>query len=128
MPIFLGGYSFGAEVTPFVISAWPEGDRRRISGQLLIAPSETASFEVSPLNWVFRAKETTYRVADEERKIHVPLLCVAGQTEDPGDTACDNLASIGEVVRLPGSHHFNGNYDAVAQAMLAFIDKTIGRK
>jgi type IV secretory pathway VirJ component len=51
-------------------------------------------------------------------------LCVAGQTELAADTACDNLGSAAETVKLPGSHHFNGNYDAVGQAVLTFIDKT----
>ena len=124
VPIFLGGYSFGAEVTPFIIGAWNEAERKRVAGQVLIAPSETASFEVSPLDWVFRAKPTAMRVPEQARALKMPTLCIAGQTEAASDTACDNLGTAGEQVRLPGSHHFNGNYDAVGQAVLTFIDKT----
>ena len=127
-PLFLGGYSFGAEVTPFILETWSEADRRRVSGQLLIGPGETASFEISPLNWVFRAKDTPRRVADEVRKLRVPTFCLAGQLEQSGDTACDGMAGAGETVKLPGSHHFNGKYDDVGKAVLTFIDKQLGAK
>ncbi|HUL72467.1 MAG TPA: AcvB/VirJ family lysyl-phosphatidylglycerol hydrolase [Vicinamibacterales bacterium] len=127
VPQFVGGYSFGAEVTPFAIETWPAAERARVRGQLLIAPGETASFEVSPMDWVFRAKETPRRVADAVRRLGLPTFCLAGQTEDPRDTACDDLGKSAVTVRLPGSHHFNGNYDAVGKAVLAFIDDNVGQ-
>lgn len=125
-PLFLGGYSFGADVTPFILDAWPAADRRRVSGQVLIAPGETASFEVSPLDWVFRAKATPLRVADAVRRLGLPAFCLAGQKEEPRDTACDDLGSAGTLARLPGSHHFDGNYDAVGRVVLEFIEKHLG--
>jgi type IV secretory pathway VirJ component len=126
LPIFLGGYSFGAEVTPFILENWPAAERLKVRGQLLIAPGETASFEVSPLDWVFRAKATPERVADAVRRVGVPAFCLAGEKEEAGDTACDDLATAAVAVRLPGSHHFNGNYDAVGKAVLEFIEKQLG--
>jgi type IV secretory pathway VirJ component len=127
VPLFIGGYSFGAEVVPFILDTWPEAERRRVAGQLLIAPGQTASFEISPLNWLFRAKDTPRRVADEVRKLRLPTLCLTGQQETPPDTACDDLAGAGELVKLPGSHHFNGKYDDVGKVMLAFIERQMGR-
>jgi type IV secretory pathway VirJ component len=125
VPQFVGGYSFGAEVTPFALQTWPEGDRPRIRGEVLVAPGETASFQISTLDWVRRARSTPRRVGDAVRKLGVPTLCLAGQTEGAGDTACDDLGNAGTTVRLPGSHHFNGDYDAVGKAVLAFIDAGI---
>src|SRR5262249_29518642 len=127
VPLFIGGYSFGAEVAPFAIDQWPEGDRKRLAGQLLVAPGETAQFEISPLNWVFRAKETERRVADAVRKAGVPTLCVAGQQEQPRDTACDDMGAAADYEKLPGSHHFNGKYDDVGKVVLNFIDKRLAR-
>jgi len=126
LPLFVGGYSFGAEVAPFAIDQWPEADRKRLAGQLLIAPGETAQFEISPLNWVFRARETERRVADAVRRARVPTLCLAGQQEQPRDTACDDMGDAAEFAKLPGSHHFNGKYDEVAKVALGFIDRKLG--
>jgi type IV secretory pathway VirJ component len=124
LPLFVGGYSFGAEVTPFVVEAWPDALRRRTAGLLLIGPGETASFEISPLDWVFRAKETPRRVADAAATLRLPTFCLSGDREANSDTACDDVKLRGaDSVKLPGSHHFNGKYDEVGRAVLAFIDK-----
>jgi type IV secretory pathway VirJ component len=128
LPLFVGGYSFGAEVSPFVFDQWPAEERRRVAGQVLIAPGETASFEVSPLNWVFRPKETPLRVASEIRKLGIPTLCLSGQQEPAPDTACDDLGDAVEHVKLPGSHHFNGKYDDVGKVVLDFIDKRMSAR
>ena len=128
LSLFLGGYSFGAEVTPFVLETWSEADRRKVSGQVLIGPGETASFEISPLDWVFRAKGTPRRVADEVRNLRVPTFCLAGQQEEARDTACDDIAGEGESVKLPGSHHFNGKYDDVGRVVLAFIERHLVKR
>ncbi len=125
-PIFFGGFSFGAEVAPFALGSWPEADRRGVRGQILIAPGETASFEVNPLDWVRRAKETPFVVAQQVKTLKVPTICVTGDKEAPSDTACDDLGTAGEMVKLPGSHHFNGKFDDVGKAVMAFIDKTLG--
>jgi type IV secretory pathway VirJ component len=127
-PLFVGGYSFGAEVTPFILSAWPDADRRRVNGQVLVAPGETATFEVSPLDWVRRPPETPRRVADAVRALNVPVLCLSGEQEAARDSACDDLAAPAETPKLPGSHHFNGNYDAVGRSILAFIDRHLSRR
>jgi type IV secretory pathway VirJ component len=125
VPLFLGGYSFGAEVTPFIMDAAPDAFRHRVAGQVLIGPGETASFEISPLDWVFRAKETPRRVSDAVRRLKTPAICLAGDREDARDTACDDLAGAADVVKLPGSHHFNGNYGEVGKTIVAWVESHI---
>jgi type IV secretory pathway VirJ component len=129
VPVFAGGYSMGAETVPFMVNSWPEADRRRrISGEVLIAPSKTATFEFKVMNMLFRAKETPYLVADAVKAGHVPTVCLSGKSEAPRDTACNDLGTAAEAVTLPGSHHFDGKYDDVGRAVLNFIDKVITAK
>jgi type IV secretory pathway VirJ component len=123
VPIFAGGYSFGGEVVPFMLDTWTEPERSRVSGQILIAAGETASFEVHLLDLVMRAKDTPRRVADAVKRLHMPTACLSGTLEEPRDTVCDDLGASAEWVRLPGSHHFNGKYDDVGAAVLAFMNK-----
>jgi type IV secretory pathway VirJ component len=123
VPVFAGGYSLGAEAVPFMVNAWPEPDRKKVSGEVLLAPSETATFEFKVMNMLFRAKETPFVVATAVKSSHVPTLCVQGKTEAPKDTACDDLGTAAEAVVMPGSHHFDGKYDDVGKVVLAFIDK-----
>jgi type IV secretory pathway VirJ component len=127
VPTFIGGYSFGADVTPFVVQQWRDADRRRIAGEALIGASETAAWQISVLDYVFRAKETPQKVVEAVRSLKMPTLCLTGDKVAPRDTACDDLANVASVVVLPGNHHFGGNYDAVGAAVMAFIDRQLRR-
>jgi type IV secretory pathway VirJ component len=123
VPIFVGGYSIGAEITPFMLNALKEADRARVSGEVLIAPSETATFEFKVVNMLFRAKQTPYVVADAVKKGHLPAVCVSGKDEDARDTACTGMGTAADAVQLPGSHHFNGKYADLGKVVMGFIDR-----
>lgn len=128
-PVFVGGFSFGAEVVPVALREWQPADRRSLAGIVMIAPGPSASFEIDPLDW-FRnpAENTATRVAPAVQALGTPSLCVAGSTED--ETPCAVLAATPavRVVRLPGSHHFNNDYAAVADAVAQFIHLAAERR
>jgi type IV secretory pathway VirJ component len=128
-PLFAGGYSFGAEVMPVALTNWSAADRKELSGLVLIAPSPSASFEIDPLDWIRRPTDNPEtRVAPAVRAVGIPTLCVAGTEEE--DSPCPALAGVPgvHVVRLPGSHHFNSDYSAVAEAVAQFIRTSSERR
>ena len=128
-PVTAGGFSFGAEVVPVALKEWPASDRRLLSGLAIIAPGLSASFEIDPLDWVRTpAENPAARVAPAVRDLGTPALCVAGVDET--DTPCAALAGAPgvKVVRLPGSHHFNSDYQAVAETVLDFIRTVVIEK
>jgi hypothetical protein len=54
-----------------------------VTGLVLIAPGESATFEIEPLDWIRRPKENaTAMVAPAVRLLRLPTLCLAGTTED----------------------------------------------
>jgi type IV secretory pathway VirJ component len=121
-PIFAGGFSFGAEIVPVALREWPPADRQMLSGLALVGPGLSASFEIDPLDWVRTPRENPEtRVATAVRAVGLPTLCLAGSEEE--DTPCPALAGVPgvRVVRLPGSHHFNSDYAAVADAIYQTI-------
>lgn len=121
-PVFAGGFSFGAEVVPVALGEWTPAERRAIAGLVLIAPGSSASFEIDPLDWLRKpAENAATRVAPAVREAGLPALCVAGAEEE--DSPCAALAGVPavRVVRLPGSHHFDNNYTAVADVVNQFI-------
>jgi len=120
LPIFLGGYSFGAEVVPVTIAQrWTAEERARVAGLLLLAPSAGASFRVVPLDWVRDPPvDPRYRVDDAVRRLSpLPSLCVT--CVDDATSVCGTLADITgvQIARVPGTHHFeNGIPDLVDAA------------
>jgi type IV secretory pathway VirJ component len=118
--VFVGGYSFGAEVVPVVA--------RRLksppAGVVLVAPGRFATFEVNPLDWLrTRVTATEHPVIDAIAALAPrPVLCLA-PSED-GETGCPALGRAGyERGVLPGGHHFGGAYDDLAARIAAYVDR-----
>ncbi len=122
-PVFVGGYSFGAEVVPVVVRGWAQTERAGIDGLVLVAPGPSASFEIDPLDWIRTPREDpATRVAPAIQASGLPALCVMGS--DDTETVCSTLRGSPrcQVVSLPGSHHFDGNYAAVGDTIARFVE------
>jgi type IV secretory pathway VirJ component len=117
----LVAYSFGADVLPFLVNRLPAELRSRVALLGLLGPSEQASFEFHVAGWL--GVETGHHPTAPEvaRLGTTPVLCLRGDDED--DSACRLLH--GTTVRsltLPGGHHFGGNYERIAEALLAGLE------
>lgn len=125
VPVFAGGYSFGAEVLPVALAGAPQqGPLSRIRGLALLAPGAHATFEVSPLDWIGAGGGSSgHPVAGSLSRLGgLPVLCV----ESPGesDSGCPTAASAAlERVEVPGGHHFGGAFDALAARIAAFVGR-----
>lgn len=116
--IVLVGYSFGADVMPFVIEGLPPDLRQRIVSVSLLGLSEYASFEVHVADWLPGVSSNDSPVLPQLAKLHgLRVLCVYGEGEK--DTLCPQLANTGiTALRVGQGHHFSGQYDAIADAIL----------
>jgi type IV secretory pathway VirJ component len=124
--VFAGGFSFGAEVVPVVLSRSGTGEAgalRRLEGLVLLAPGRSATFEISPPDWpgIGRVEERN-RVADAiEALSDVAVLCL--EPADSSGSGCPTAPRRGALtVSLPGGHHFGGDFDGVAQKIRVFLE------
>jgi type IV secretory pathway VirJ component len=115
--IVLVGFSFGADVLPSVVNHMAPDMRARVSSLTLIAPSSTADFEIKVTGWLGAKPAGQPTVPDIERLRGLPMVCLYGA--DDRDAVCPSLpAGLTDVRKLPGGHHFGGDYQAVARAVL----------
>ncbi len=124
LPIWLGGYSFGAEVIPVVVAQhWSPAERARLAGMLLLAPGTSAGFRIDPLDWVREPPvDPAYRVDAAVRRLApTPILCVTG-ADDPS-TSCSTFADVPgvTVARVPGTHHFENGIPRLVDAAVAHL-------
>jgi type IV secretory pathway VirJ component len=118
--ILLIGYSFGAEVLPFVVNRLPEDLRERIIALYLLGPGTTASFEIHVADWIPGLPAEGVPIAPElERLRDTPVLCIQGAAES--DSLCP-LLPAGRFTRavLGEGHHFSGDYATLVARILAF--------
>jgi len=116
--VLLAGYSFGADVLPFLVSRLPPDLRSRVALVSLLGLSEQAAFEFHVAGWL--GVETGHHptVPEVARLQATPVLCLRG--DDETDSACRLLRGpTARVVTLPGGHHFGGHYERIAEVMLA---------
>lgn len=111
------GYSQGADVMPFAVARLPAATRAMIPLQVLLGLGERAQFAFHLSNWVHSSAEGL-PIAPELEKLDVRTLCIYG--EDDADSLCPRLGnSTLQAMRVPGGHHFNGDYRGLAKTILA---------
>ena len=116
--VLLIGYSQGADVLPFAVNRLPAATRRTVALAVLMGMSEHALFEFHVSSWISNDTTGPLTLPEVNRIVGVPVLCIYGDGDR--DSLCPKLdpAKI-RVVKLPGGHHFNGDYAGLARVILA---------
>ena len=117
--VLLVGYSFGADVLPFVVNRLPPDLRAKVASVSLLGIDGNASFEVSISDWV-GANEAGPQTRPEVARIAgLPVLCLYGEGEK--DSICPGLAEPRiRREQIGTGHHFGGEYATLADRILAF--------
>ena len=118
--VLLVGYSFGADVLPFVVNRLPAQLRSRIASVSLLGIDAHASFEVRISEWV-GAEDGGAPTQPEVLELKgVPVLCLYGEGE--ADSICPGLPASAGIIReqVGKGHHFGGEYAMLAERILAF--------
>jgi type IV secretory pathway VirJ component len=115
--LLLVGYSLGADVLPFMAGRLPPDLLGRVRLIVLLGPSRMTSFEFHLTDWLGGSGGGDRPVLPEVAKLRGrPVLCLYGQEET--DSLCTEIGGLGKAVALQGSHHFGGDYAAIADRIL----------
>jgi type IV secretory pathway VirJ component len=115
--VVLVGYSFGADVLPFIVNRLPEELRARLASLNLIGLSGDAEFEIHVTDWIPGGSDGGLPVAPELARLGtVPVRCFYGEGE--ADSLCPSLPKS-SAVQIGTGHHLSGRYEEIAQRILA---------
>jgi type IV secretory pathway VirJ component len=104
--IILCGYSFGADVIPFIYNRLPFHLKNRVQKLALLSPFASSDFMVHTSDLLnIGGDNRPFKVQPEVEKIRIPTFCFYGETEEP--------KPLGQVKRknfflklLPGDHRY----------------------
>jgi type IV secretory pathway VirJ component len=120
--VLLAGYSFGAGVLPFLVSRLPPEQRSRVALVGLLGLEPDAAFEFHVTDWIGAVKGGHPTAPEVERLAPTPVLCLSGEEEER--SPCGELrAPSARAVRLPGGHHFGGDYARIAEVLLSAVGR-----
>lgn len=117
--VALIGYSFGADVLPFVYNRLPARERGQVTMMSLLGFAKAADFEIRVTGWLgMPPSAEALPVGPEMAKVPAGIVqCFYGQ--DEVDTVCPELKTLGmAVIKTEGSHHFGREYESLAQIIL----------
>lgn len=134
--VWLVGFSFGADVLPTIIDKLSPENRARITQLVLLSPSRDTSFEIQFEGYMMaqgRFKAFVKTLSEKFNKVphypalppvvaldqQFPVVCYYG-LDDKDDSLCteSGLPAWIKVYGMPGGHHFDEGYQALATQML----------
>jgi type IV secretory pathway VirJ component len=115
--VLLIGYSFGAGILPFAFNRLPPDLKDAVVQISLLGLESTAPFQISVRGWL-GAHDGGLPVLPELRSLELRRVqCFYGEEET--DTLCTAPEFGGaERIRMPGGHHFGGDYQRLARLIL----------
>jgi type IV secretory pathway VirJ component len=117
--VILIGYSFGADVLPFVVDRFNAETRNKIALIALLGMGETAAFEFRLSSWM-NADTDPHRLPilpEIEKMTWANTICIYGIKDT--DANCLPMEKFGiKVISMPGDHHFDKKYDDLVRHIL----------
>lgn len=114
------GYSFGADVTPFIINNIPDSLRNRISEVVLLAPSQKTNLKIDLLSLLFPKQVGKLNVVSEINKIAIPVKVILNEKGPYKELKFNKYITV---KILPGNHHFDYNYDLLVKTILQVMNE-----
>ncbi len=116
------GYSFGADVLPAIYNRLTPAAQQQVRGIQLIALARSGSFEIEVQGWLGTAGKEAATGPEVARLPAAKVLCVYGKDE-VSESGCTEATTVGEKLELPGGHHFDEDYPALAARLIKDIEK-----
>ncbi len=122
--IALIGYSRGADVLPFMVNRLSKESRLKIGALVFLAQEPHVDFQFHVSDWLTSAShDTSLEVMPEMHLLAKQnVLCVYGIDEKKTSTCSKLDTTLFKVVQMPGGHHFNGQYEQLADIILEHIE------
>ncbi|WP_411562063.1 virulence factor family protein [Pseudomonas shirazensis] len=122
----LTGYSFGADVLPAIYNRLPAEDQQRVDAVILLAFARSGSFEIEVEGWLGKEGQEAPTGPEMARMPAAKVVCIYG-VEEADESGCTEHTAVGERLKLPGGHHFDENYPALAKRLIGEIEMRQGK-
>jgi len=115
------GYSFGADVLPFVLNRLPKNISDETDISFIMASSGSTDFEIHWLDMLGSGRKRSMDVVSEINRIQNKKIVIITASDDRNlDIKRISLNKFTLVV-LPGGHHFDGDTDEIVHQIMKYL-------
>jgi type IV secretory pathway VirJ component len=118
--IVLIGYSFGADVAPFMLTNFSSALASKVSRLILLSPSPKTDFEVHVMQMLGWGKNAGESVPAEINKISKPVIFLVGDDEKEFPFSQLTIKNK-EIIKMPGGHHYDGDVGTLTKEIVTHI-------
>jgi len=118
--VVLIGYSFGADVAPFMLTHFSPAMAAKVSHLILLSPSPKTDFEVHVLQMLGLGKNAGESVPAEINKISKRVSFIVGDDEIEFPFSQVTIKNK-RIIKMPGGHHYDGDVNALAKQIVSLI-------
>jgi type IV secretory pathway VirJ component len=122
--LVLIGFSFGANVLPFLVSRLPAELKADVTLLSLLSPERNTAFEVETTGWLGVHNSAGMPIAPELKKLAgLKVQCIYGRDEGDNSLCTTDAAPAvsATVLVKDGGHHFDKDYGELADQILAAL-------
>ena len=120
--VVLVGYSFGADVVPFILNRLPKDIHDKILISYLMASSGNTDFEIHWSDIFGGNTKRSMDVATELNKLANDKIVIITANDDKHLAANEITLKRYTHEILPGGHHFDGDTDEIVKVILNHIE------
>ena len=118
--IVLIGYSFGADIAPFMLTNFSSVLASKVSRLILLSPSPKTDFEIHVMQMLGWGKSSGQSVPAEINKISKPVIFIVGDDEKEFPFSQLTIKNK-QIIKMPGGHHYDGDVSALSYQIVAQI-------
>lgn len=113
------GYSFGADVTPFLATRLPLGLYARCKYIIMLSPSANTDFEIKISGLLGFGRSKGKNVVNELNKVTTSVVLFFGKDEN--DFPVNEVNIKKQVIIIEGGHHYDNDVDDLANNIISKI-------
>jgi len=118
--LVLAGYSFGADIVPFISNILPDSLKRKLISVVLLSPSTSTDFETHIWDMLGGNKKRSRDVVAEINKMGTIKTAIILEN-DAGFPINGIKLKNCDYYKLAGGHHFEGNTNEVVKTMMKYF-------
>jgi type IV secretory pathway VirJ component len=118
--VVLIGYSFGADVAPFMVTNFSSALASKVSRLILLSPSPKTDFEIHVMQMLGWGKSSGESVLAEINKIIKPIIFIVGDDEKEFPFSQLTIKNK-QIIKMPGGHHYDGDVNALSKQIVAHL-------